>query len=391
MNNLWHTSNIWRSFTLFSTALSLSACSTLGGTGPNAGTIRNGDTESYAQTGIQIVELNQNVASSLNAYQASNTFAQVFGPSDTSSTLIGPGDFLDITIWEAPPAVLLGSTAPGADIAGNTGIPQQQVGEDGQVTIPFVGRIKAAGLQPKQIEAIIVSRLKEQANDPQALVRLVRNESRTVTILGTVAQNRRINLSARGERVLDALADAGGSRNPIEQSTIQLARGSVQVAMPLDRVIADPDQNIRLRPNDVITLQHQPFSFVALGAVGRNAEVPFEGGGISLAEALGRVGGLNERRADIKGVFVFRMEEKTAAAPLLQTQPQVTADGRVPVIYSLRMDDAKSLFAMQDFQMRDSDVLYIATAPGVELERFITTLSSTAFSIVATANLLGNE
>ncbi|NQZ48129.1 MAG: hypothetical protein HRT63_11475 [Erythrobacter sp.] len=63
-----------------------------------------------------------------------------------------------------------------------------------------------------------------------------------------------------------------------------------------------------------------------------------------------------------------------------------TVDGRVPVIYSLRMTDAQSLFAMQDFAMRDRDVLYIATAPGVELERFIATLSTTAFSIVATVN-----
>ena len=36
--------------------------------------------------------------------------------------------------------------------------------------------------------------------------------------------------------------------------------------------------------------------------------------------------------------------------------------------------------------MRDRDVIYIATAPGVELERFTATLSTTAFSIIATVN-----
>ncbi len=81
------------------------------------------------------------------------------------------------------------------------------------------------------------------------------------------------------------------------------------------------------------------------------------------------------------------MESREAIARVLPGQtPDTTADGRVPVIYSLRMTDAQSLFAMQDFAMRDRDVLYIATAPGVELERFIATLSTTAFSIVATVN-----
>jgi polysaccharide export outer membrane protein len=161
--------------------------------------------------------------------------------------------------------------------------------------------------------------------------------------------------------------------------------------MPLEKVINDPLQNVRLRPGDVVTVQHQPFSFVALGAVQRNAEVPFEGNGITLAEALGRAGGLNDRRADVKGVFVFRLEDRAALPALAGPDVQATADGRVPVVYTLRMTDAASLFAMQDFRMRDGDVLYISTAPGVELERFLQTISSTAFSIVATGNALNSQ
>jgi polysaccharide export outer membrane protein len=138
----------------------------------------------------------------------------------------------------------------------------------------------------------------------------------------------------------------------------------------------------------VVTVQHQPFSFVALGAVARSAEVPFEGKGITLAEALGRVGGLNDRRADVKGVFVFRLEDRAALPALSAGEIRTTADGRVPVVYTLRLTDAASLFAMQDFRMRDGDVLYVSTAPGVDLERFLQTITSTAFSIVATANTI---
>jgi polysaccharide export outer membrane protein len=374
-------------------------CTSLGGAGPSTGAINRAqeDGATYAEGAIQVLPLETEVVAGLNRYEQGLSFAELFGESGVSATVIAPGDQIDIAIWEAPPAVLFGAV-PGdqqlgsnADVAANTPIPRQQVDEEGMIAIPFVGRIKVLGMRPEQVESLIVGRLRRRANDPQAVVRLVGNESRTATILGEVAATRQIGLSARGERVLDALAVAGGTRQPIEQSTVQLARGTRRAVMPLEKVINDPLQNVRLRPGDVVTVQHQPFSFVALGAVARNAEVPFEGNGITLAEALGRAGGLNDRRADVKGVFVFRLEDRTAVPALGGADVKTTSDGRVPVVYTLRMTDAASLFVMQDFRMRDGDVLYISTAPGVELERFLQTISSTAFSIVATGNALNSQ
>ena len=377
--------------------LAVAGCSSLGGAGPSTNAVRDVAGESYADAGIAVIELDSGVIAQLNQYSASNSFAELFDDEGASETLVGRGDTLDIAIWEAPPAVLFGTTmggrgfAGGLDVASSASIPSQQVGDDGKITVPFIGRIEVLGLRPDEVERIITSRLAGRANNPQAVVRLVQNESRTATILGKVQTSQRVVLTARGERLLDALASAGGTSEEFEQSTVQLARGTTRATMPLERVVADPSQNVRLRPGDVITVQHQPFSFVALGAVARNAEVPFEGAGVNLAQALGRVGGLNDRRADIKGVFVFRMEPRPAVAALIGEGARETADGRVPVVYSLRMDDAASLFAMQEFQMRDDDLLYISTAPGVELERFLATLSTTAFSIVATANALDTQ
>jgi polysaccharide biosynthesis/export protein len=377
----------------------LGACTSLGGAGPSTGAIRGAqdDGATYAEGAIQVLPLGTDVVSGLASYERAASFAELFGESGVSATVLAPGDQVDIAIWEAPPAVLFGAApgdqqlGSGIDLASNTPIPRQQVDEAGMIAIPFVGRISVLGMRPEQVESLIVARLRRRANDPQAVVRLVQNETRTATILGEVSASRQIGLSARGERLLDALAVAGGSKQSIEQSTVQLARGTQRAVMPLERVINDPQQNVRLRPGDVVTVQHQPFSFVALGAVARSAEVPFEGNGITLAEALGRAGGLNDRRADVKGVFVFRLEDRAALPVLAGTEVRTTADGRVPVVYTLRMTDAASLFMMQDFRMRDGDVLYIATAPGVELERFLQTISSTAFSIVATGNAISNQ
>ncbi|MCL6250557.1 hypothetical protein M3P36_05795 [Altererythrobacter sp. KTW20L] len=144
-------------------------------------------------------------------------------------------------------------------------------------------------------------------------------------------------------------------------------------------------------PDDIISVSHRPFTFVALGAVSQNAEVPFEGKGISLAQALGRIGGLRSDRAALRGVFIFRLEDPAAMDPLLANTARRTQEGRIPVVYRLDMSDPASFFVAQDFDVRDKDVLYVSTAPGVDLQRFLSTLSSLAFSTIAITDALSSN
>ena len=378
-------------------ALTIAGCSSLGASGPAGGDVRSADSADYQGEGIEIVDLDGTAIERLGQYGRASEFAEVFTDEAPSAELIGYGDVLDIAIWEAPPAVLFGTTSAGADLsampetARSAPIPQQMVGEAGTVSVPFVGPIKVVGRKVDEVERAIVSSLRGRAHDPQAIVRLIRNETRTVTVLGDVAQSKRMALSARGERLLDAVASAGGTRNPVDRSIVQITRASNVVSMPLARVIEDPAQNVQLFPDDVVTVLHQPFSFVALGSVRGSAEVPFDGAGLSLAEALGRVGGLNDARADVRGVFIFRLEDREALGAGLGENVRTTADGRVPVIYRLDMSDPASLFAMQDFAVRDDDVLYVSTAPGADLQRFVSTISSAAFSVIGITNALSTN
>ena len=377
-------------------ALGLSACSSLGASGPGTGSIRNADLSDYDSGSVQIVELDGPVVDQIAQFRRSSSFSEMFGDVAAGDPAIGHGDVLDIVIWEAPPAVLFGATqsefspaSSGLQGAQSASIPQQMVGEDGTVTVPFVGQVPAVGRQTRDIERDITSALQGRAHDPQVIVRLARNEARTVTVLGEVAGSTRMPLTARGERLLDALASAGGTRQPVDRSIIQLTRQDAVSAMPLLGVINDPTQNVRLHPDDVVTVLHQPFSFVALGAVSRSAEIPFDGAGLSLAQALGRAGGLNNNRADVRGVFIFRLEHPNAVADGgVAFTRSATADGRFPVIYSLDMSDPASLFAMQNFAINDDDVLYVSTAPGADLQRFVSTISAAAFSVIGITNAL---
>lgn len=372
----------------------LPGCTTLGAAGPSSGQVQKVDGEEYGGRQIALVDLDPQIWRRVAAFEQSQSFAQRLGESGVADGVLGPGDVIDISLWEAPPAVLFGrgGVVPGLDAgAQNRAVVQQVVDRSGAITVPFAGQIEVGGLTLAEVERAIVSRLTGRANDPQVSVRLTQNDSRNVTVLGEVAQSRRVPLGPRGERLLDIIASAGGTRAPVHQATVQVSRDGASAVMPLDAIIADPVQNIRLQPQDVVTVLHQPFSFIAMGAVARSAEIPFEGRGISMAQALARVGGLRDNQASIRGVFIFRLENPAALSTEMRAGRAVTEDGRVPVVYRLDLSDARAFFVAQDFMIRDQDVIYVATAPGAEIREFLATVTSLAFSAIAIGNVVGSN
>ncbi len=369
-------------------------CTSLGAAGPSAGQIERIAGADYAGSQIALVPLDLASRQQVAAYERAQGLAERLGDSSPEAWLIGSGDTLDIALWEAPPAVLFGGGAviPGLDGgAQNRTVVSQVVDDEGAISVPFAGRIVVRGRSLAEVEHAIVARLRGRANDPQASVRLAINDSRNVTVLGEVAASRRVPLGPRGERLLDIIASAGGPRAPVHQTTVEVSRGSRSAVMPLEAIIADPLQNIRMRPEDVVTVLHQPYSFIAMGALARSAEIPFEGRGISLAQALARVGGMRDDKANVRGVFVFRLEDPAALDPAQRAATQLTGEGRVPVVYRLDLSDARGFFLAQDFLIRDQDVIYVSTAPGTELREFLATVTNLAFSATAIGNVLAQD
>jgi polysaccharide export outer membrane protein len=368
-------------------ALSVAACETtrMPRAGPHTDEVLAATMPNAA---VQVVDVSPDVARRLVASRKQVQFSETFGdaPPREASTLIGAGDVLDITLWEAPPATLFGvgpvDPRTPSTLRAMT-LPEQVVDRDGAVRVPFAGPVKVLGRTVPQVQDEIVQRLRGKANQPEALVRIVRNGSAMVTVVGEVATSVRMPLTPGGERLLDALAAAGGVRQPVHRTTVQMTRGSEHHAMPLDTVIRDPRQNVPLRGGDVITAIHQPLYFVALGATGKNEEIPFEAQGITLSQAIARAGGLNDSRTDPKGVFVFRFE--SADAIEWPTRPvQATAEGKVPVVYRVNLDNANNFFVMQSFPIRDRDIVYVSNAPAVELQKFLNLVFTLTYPVLNT-------
>lgn len=365
--------------------LPLAGCSTYLDTLPSAGPslelVQNSGKAANPQA-IQLLDVTRPLAQHLaSAGSKDNSFAKQWGQAPQPRFVLGSGDVLEVSIWEAPPASLYGASAmdmrSGAATARVIVLPSQMVSTDGSIDVPFAGTIQAAGRSIADVQNAIVQRLKGKANQPQVVVRVLQNATSNVTVVGEVRSSVRMPLTAKGERLLDALAAAGGVGQPIVKMSLQITRGEQVRSMPLERVIASPAENVLLQPGDVITAFHQPFNLTVLGATGSNRELDFEAQGISLAQALGRSGGLQDQRADARGIFIFRFEDP-ALLPDVRPDAPRTAQGKVPVVFRLDLKDPSSFFAAQDFPMRHKDVVYVSNAPAAELQKFLNIVGSVA-------------
>ena len=342
--------------------------------------------------GIRVIEVTDAVARRVVASQQRLLFSETLGAAVSKAHLIGPGDVVEISIWESPPAALFGSGAldprVGAATTRATVLPEQMVNSLGQINVPFAGALRAAGQSPQQIEADIVQRLKGKANAPQVLVRVTKNATSNVTVVGEFASNTRMPLTPMGERLLDAVAAAGGVRQPVGKMTVQVTRGNTVQSLALEAVIQDPRQNIVLQPGDVVTALFQAASFTVLGATGKNEELNFEAQGITLAQGLARAGGLQDARSDARGVFIFRFEDPAALPAGAATHANTTPEGKVPVVYQVNLKDPATFFVAQGFPIRNRDVMYVSNSPAAELQKFLNIIGSTLFPVAAARNAI---
>lgn len=343
--------------------------------------------------GIELIDVNDSVAKKLSSSKKMrHQFSDVFPSTSSNNYLIGPGDVVEVSVWEAPPAMLFGAVVldpkSGPMTTRVVTFPEQMVTPKGMITMPFVGRVSVKGRSTQEMEDDITKRLQGKANQPQVLVRVIKNNTSNVTVVGEVNNSTLMELTPKGERLLDAFAAAGGVKQPVNRMTVQLSRNNITAMMALDTIIRDPKQNIFLKPGDVVTALFQPQSFTVLGATGKNEEIPFEAQGISLVQALARSGGLNDSRADARGVFIFRFEDPK----LVDSSGNVekTADGVIPVIYQIDLRDPASFFITQNFPIQDRDVIYVSNSPAAEFEKFLRLVVSVAVPSVSINRALQN-
>lgn len=369
----------------------LSGC-TLPHMGPSANSVR--EAAQKEDSPISIVIIDRKVTEILNRRNENETFADVFGNVKPNVYKVNYGDSIDLIIWERAPSLLFGSKEFNTEdnSVNLQKLPTQVVEDDGMLFVPYIGMFPVVGKTVRDIEAAILKKLAGKANDAQILLQVKNRPSDQVTVLGDVNSSKNISLTPKGERILDAVSLASGVSNSLNKTMISMSRNGKTVDMPLESVIRNPEQNIYLNASDVIVAMYQPWSYTVMGATGKNQEINFEATGISLIEALARAGGISDSMADPRGVFVFRFEDQDTYKNLIEgitvtnksgenvtsTDEKIKSQfkladiqGKVPVIYEIDFEQPESFFRSQNFRIKNGDVIFVASASGYELSKFL--------------------
>ncbi len=320
-----------------------------------------------------------------------------FGPSFKRvnyrpKNIVRPGDSVSITVYETggsslfpspearalPTSFTTGSAGGSTASAGGSSntIPPQTVEADGSIAVPFVGRVKVAGLTPGQIGLNIESSLQQKAVRPQVVVSLGQSNSHAATVGGEVNAAKLVPLSLRGERLLDVIASAGGPKFAAYESYVHVVRGTTSGTMLLQAVVTDPKENISILPGDQVYVTRNPRTYVVMGATQRPSTFVFDREKITLAEAIAQGGGPIDSIGDPSGIYLFRFEPRAVAINLVGPEAvNGLLDGGtpeyVPVLYQVDLRNAEGYFLAQSIQIRDKDVVLITNSEGAQLQKLL--------------------
>jgi polysaccharide biosynthesis/export protein len=376
----------------------LSACSLLPATGPTSDAVNDNATASVRSNSALPYALVDISPETIGFLSQPNliTFQGAFSDKRPKPVQVaGIGDVLNVSIFEAAPGGLFTPpTTAGARPGNFVDLPAQAVDQSGNIRVPYAGDVPAANRTLPQIEQEIVSRLHSRALEPQVVVSMNQQHSSVVSVLGDVNAPGVLSLNSVGERLLAMIARAGGPKFEAIESYVTLQRDGRRVRVLLSRVVQDPSENIFIRPNDVIFITRESPTFTALGALnqnvfGFNSEISFETETLTLAQAIGKAGGLNDQQSDAAEVFVYRHEDRPFLQKLGIDTKRFIYD-RIPTIYHLNFRDPSGMLLASGFQIRSKDVMYVANAKVVEYYKLLTLINNTAATTSNTAAAVTN-
>lgn len=355
------------------------ACSTLPSSGPTGSQIENSALDPEGtDLGIKLVPVST-MADVPAAVTPIEWQLPDYDPPPTD--MIGPGDVLSITIYEAGVA-LFGNTStamPGSggfdpSVRAQT-LPPRRVGDSGMIEVPYVGRMRVVGNTVAEVQEQIRAGLQGLSQDPQVLVRQEEVIGNTVILGGEIAQPGRLVLQTNRESLADVIALAGGYRGEVKNLALLVERGQNVARLRLSDVMAGNYTELRAYPGDRLTVLDDPMMFSVLGASGRVQQMDFARERMSVVEAIARAGGPGETTGDPEAVFLFRY-----AGP----------DGTEPTVYHFNMMQTPTFFLAQRFALQDDDILYFGNSASNQPRKVIQTIGQ-LFSPIVTATAVANN
>jgi polysaccharide export outer membrane protein len=154
--------------------------------------------------------------------------------------VIGPGDVLSIDVWKEPEMSK-----------------QVSVRLDGEVSLPLIDDIEAAGLTCTELRKQLEEKYKDFVDVPEVSVTVIESRSKRIYLLGKVARPGEYPMQ-KNMTIVQAISLAGGLAQWADSSDIKLIRkikGTEKTfRVDYDAIVAGEDlaQNVQLQPDDTI-------------------------------------------------------------------------------------------------------------------------------------------
>ena len=331
-------------------------------------------TEPAEIPGGQVVRVTPITLELLNQLEAAQSFkvrkvAEEF-TAPSQGYVIGTGDILQIIVWDHPELTTPAGQFRDAETSG------QQVGEDGYLYYPYVGMVKAAGMNIAALRDVLTERLSTYIQNPQLDLRVVGFRSKRVYVVGEVDTPGVLPLNDVPLTIADAISLSGGLTENAHKSGVNISRNGKVYEIDLKALYdhADSSQNLMLQHGDIVNvLDRSQQKVFVMGEVRNPSSVEIVNGQLSLAAAIGEVGGVNQNAADPGAIYVVRNTDKDQ-----------------PEIFHLDARYATGMLLAERFDMQAQDVIFVDSAGISQWNRVISQLLP-SISVIGAANSIGTN
>ena len=149
-----------------------------------------------------------------------------------------------------------------------SGVPveeQQQVNNvytvdaNGLINLPYVNKVKAAGLPPAQLAASVENAYRASKIYANPTITIVMQPStRFVNVGGAVRQPARVPFT-EDMTLLTAISAAGGFNDFADQKRVRVLRGSKVTVYDVRKFRRDPSKDVNLQPGDKVEVPQSFF------------------------------------------------------------------------------------------------------------------------------------
>lgn len=297
----------------------------------------------------------------------SGTFpAEFTSAGDWVYDQLGPGDRVQVKIWESGTPTVFSQTGGAAEIG------EMTVDESGRLYFPYAGAVRVTGLTPGQVRSIVARKLSTVVLNPQVDIRPVEQRSTLVSVQGDAAKTGAYPITRGRTRLGELLAEVAPNQKNPEMLNVTLRRDGQAATVRLSDIYKHPALDVALRPGDSVILNEVVQNVTVLGAAGVQGQVRIPERDFSLIQALGEARGLNNDAADPRAVFVLRA----------QAQP-----GAPPLVYQFDMRRPGSIALANRFVLRDQDAILISTAPWAQTRLVLSAFAQSMATVRSAATI----